>query len=1006
MSKHRTSQAKGRPFTGLPVQLTSFIGREQEIADVRQLLGTTRLLTLMGAGGCGKTRLALQVASQVADQFKDRVAWVELASVLEPALVPQTVATALGVPESPRQGMMDTLSNALRSRQLLLVLDNCEHLIGACRHLTVALLSVCHSLTVLATSREALACTGEMAWLVPSMSTPEALDANTPSDPAPTWTRYDAVQLFVDRAMSALPTFKLTDANAAAIVRVCQRLDGIPLAIELAATRVNVLTVSQLAARLDDRFNLLTAGVRTTLPRHQTLRAAIDWSYDLLSEKEQALFRRLAVFVGGFTLEAAEAICAGEVGQAALVSAEILELLSHLIGKSLVVADTLHGDEARYHLLETIRQYAWDKVLEASEEQIVRKRHRDWYLGLAELAEPELEGSQQLAWMNRLEVEHDNLRTAFDFGSTDQEDTETRLQFAGALRIFWHLRGYWSEGRGRLARALAEACEETSACARALNGAGLLAWDQAEYAPALTFFEKSLALWRKLDHKAGIATSLNYLGAVAWRQGEYAAARVALEEALTVGREASLPREVALSLGLLGVVAREERQYPAAMALLEESISMARKLDLKWVLADSLDTLGGVLRLQKNYERATAVLEESLAISRELGNRWGMSFSLGKLGLVALEQGDGQHAIRLLKDSLILQHEIGDKRGMAYSLEGLARAAVMQHQDERAACVFGAAEALRESIGAPLPPAAQAEIERDVATLRARLNEQAFAVAWADGCAMKIEQTIAVVLADPTSHGPALPALRIFALGSVRVYRGDTLLTSSEWVYAKAKELLFYLLTHAAATKGQIGLDLWPEASPTQLRKSLSVTLHHLRNALGHSEWILFENGHYRFNRSQAFHFWYDVDAFQSNVTRAQQIQSTQPVEAVRLLEQATALYQGSFLDDLKVGDWYLAQREELQRRYREALLMVGHLHLAGEEYSSAADAFRQVITQEPYLEEAYRELMRCYARQGELGQALRHYQRLVDLMQTELGAQPGPETMELVERLRRGAQI
>jgi len=1004
MARHKNSSARRTRRLNLPPETTRFVGRAPEIEELKRLLAATRLLTLTGAGGCGKTRLAQQVANEVQAQYRHGAVWVDLAPISDAALIPQALAKEIGVREAADQSLLATLRRILRSRQQLIVLDNCEHLLAACAQLVDNLLDECPNLTILATSREALSLAAETTWLVPSLSLPEPVEARSAADRLAALQQSDAVQLFVERAAALLPEFKLTADNAAEVWHITQRLDGMPLAIELAAARVTVMTVSQIAARLDDRFNLLTTGTRSMLPRHQTLRAAMDWSHELLSEKEQMLFRRLAVFAGSFTLDAAEAVGADGPAPEGLAAGEILDLLSRLIGKSLVVADTLRESEARYHLLETIRQYAWEKLRLAAEEPARQRRHHDWYLALAEQAEPELEGPQQVVWMDRLEADLDNLRAALDFSDAEPA---SRLRWVGALRIFWHLRGYWREGRERLARALAQASagDETAAHAQALNGAGLLAWDQADYTPAQAFFQQSLALWRKLDDPAGIVSSLNYLGALAWRQGEYGAAHAALEEALALGRAARVERGVALALGLLGVVVREEGDYAAATELLEESIGLARRLGLKWVLADSLDTLGGVCRLQKQYARATALLEESLTISRELGNRWGLSFSLSKLGLVALDQRDYRQAARLFNDSSALQDELGDRRGLAQSIVGLARTALAQQQAERAACLLGIAQTLRQSIGAPLPPSDQVELEQDLANLRRQLSAAASAAAWARGSAMPAEQIVAWAAGEPAAPARSGTAeLRLLALGTARAYRDGQLLTSSEWVYAKSRELLFYLLAHDARTKEQIGLDLWPEATPAQLRSRLAVTLHHLRHALGSPEWIIFDNGRYRFNRLLASSFWYDAEVLQTNLIRAQQMRATNQAEAIRLLEEAAESYQGNFLADMNAGDWYLGPRASLQRTYLEVLLSLGYVQFGAEHYASAAEAFRRAIVHDPYLEEAHRQLMRCYARMGELGQALRHYQMLADQMQSELQAQPAAETKELYERLRHGA--
>ncbi|MCI0354796.1 MAG: AfsR/SARP family transcriptional regulator, partial [Acidobacteria bacterium] len=433
----------------LPIPLTSFIGRVHEQAEVQRLLTTTRLLTLAGPGGCGKSRLALVVAADQVADYPDGAWLVELAALADPLLLPQAVATTLDVREEPQRPLIATLTNALQSRVLLLVLDNCEHLIDACAHLVQTLLGACPQLQILATSREALGLAGETVWPVPPLSLPDSRHL-----PSIEWLgQAEAIQLFVERAGAALPTFALTDENAPAVAQVCQRLDGMPLAIELAAARVKVLTVPQIAARLDDCFKLLAAGSRTIVSRHQTLRAAIDWSYELLSEQERVLFQRLAVFEGGFTLEATEGVCAGR----GIEPDDILELLSHLVDKSLVVVGTQQqGREARYRLLETIRQYARDKLLGSAEAEIIRQQHAAYYLTLAEQAELKLQGLEQLAWLDRLEVEHDNLRAALRWSQAEAQAGETGLRLAGTLGLFWYLHGHWSEGRGWLESMLTQ----------------------------------------------------------------------------------------------------------------------------------------------------------------------------------------------------------------------------------------------------------------------------------------------------------------------------------------------------------------------------------------------------------------------------------------------------------------------------------------------------------------------------------------------------------------------
>ncbi len=460
-----------RPPT-LPVSVTSFIGRTRELAEVKQRLSATRLLTLTGPGGCGKTRLALQAATDLADKFVDGVWFVELSTLSDPRLVPYLVATALGVREEPNRPLAVTLVDALHPRRLLLVLDSCEHLIAACAEFSHTLLHGCPQLRILATRREVLGVAGELAWRVPPLASPDPQRLLSIED----LVQYEAVQLFVERARTALLTFTLTNRNASVVAQVCYRLDGIPLAIELAAARVKVLAVEQIAARLDDRFHLLTGGGRMVLPRQQTLQAAMDWSYDLLSEPERRLWHRLSVFAGGWTLEAAEAVCAG-VG---FDVADVLDRLTSLVDKSLVNVEAPDG-EARYRLLETIRQYGLKKLERSGQAAVVRRQHLQWFVGLAERAEAELTGPDQGIWLERLETEYDNLWAVLEWSQTEAQGAEAGLRLAAALWRFWLVHGHLREGRRWLEAVLAGSrVAWVAARAKALYGAGALAEDQGD----------------------------------------------------------------------------------------------------------------------------------------------------------------------------------------------------------------------------------------------------------------------------------------------------------------------------------------------------------------------------------------------------------------------------------------------------------------------------------------------------------------------------------------------
>ena len=759
------------PTNNLPVQLTSFIGREREMGEVKSLLTTTHLLTLTGSGGCGKTRLALEVAADLVKEYEDGVWLVELASLLDSDLVPQEVASALDVSEQPGRPLTDSLSDYLKSRRLLLVLDNCEHLIESCATLVDTLLSACPNLKILAASREGLGIGGELTYQVPSLSTPDPEQILTPENIK----EYEALSLFTERVLFSQPTFVVTDDNAQALSQICRRLDGIPLAIELAAARVRALSVEQILARLDDSFRLLTGGSRTALPRQQTLRATIDWSYNQLSEKEKVLFNRTSVFMGGWTLEAVEEICTGD----GIEESEVLDLLMGLVDKSLVVAEERKREE-RYNLLETIRQYGRDRLLESGEGEVLRDRHLDWFLALAEGAEAELLGPDQVEWLDRLEVEHDNLRAALQWSlgsggkhgglpseseegdakeSNDSRlsSAERGLRLAGVLGWFWYLRGYYNEGYQWLEESLSKSTKSTSssvatseriksARAKALLGAGWMLYGKSDYGRAMALCEESLALFRELENKRGESYSLIFLGIISRRQGDYVRGREFSEEGLSSFREVGDKWGIAYSLSRLGEQVSEQGDQKQAIALNEESLALYRELGNKSGIRDSLLNLGRVARNQGDHKRAKELCEESLSLNRELGDKRYTANLLHILGLVALGQEEYDQAAGLLKESLVLYRELGIKHFIAHCLEGFAGVAVVQGGPERSALLLGAAEGIREAIGAPLTPSEQAEVDSYVSAVRAELDEKAFESAWAGGRAMSMEKAVEYAL--------------------------------------------------------------------------------------------------------------------------------------------------------------------------------------------------------------------------------------------------------------------
>jgi len=687
-----------RPNNNLPVQLTSFVGRTREIAEVKRLLGDARIVTLTGSGGAGKTRLALQVAAEVLDGYPDGVWLAEFAPIADSALVPKTVAIALDVPEQPGRDMLETLVDALRPKALLLVLDNCEHLVAPCANFAVALLRGCPLVRLLATSREGLGVPGEALWRVPSLSLPDARRLPPPED----LVLYDAVRLFVDRAMATAPEFTVTSENAPAVAQVCQRLDGIPLAIELAASRVKVLAVEQILARLNDRFGLLTGGSRTVLPRQQTLRAAMDWSNDLLSERERMLFRRVSVFAGGWALEAAEAVCAGN----GLASADVLDLLTQLVDKSLVVVEMRDG-QAWYRLLETVREYGGTRLHEAGEAEEVRRRHRDWYWALVEQATPELHGPNQIAWLERLEANHDNLRVALEWSKTAADGDATGLRLAAALCDFWDIHSHFAEGQ---------------------------AW-----------LNEMLSL-----HKGAPSTvrvrALTSAAHLAHRQGDYAQVQMLSEAALSLSQAHGGTAESAEALHYLAHAAEGANDYGRAAELLERSVALHRSAENTWYLARTLNCLANTARVGEDYARAAGLYQEALTIFQRLGDKRIGGVALHNLGYIALRQDDNQRSQALFQQSLRAAEQLGDKWMMLKCLGGLGGASA-ETRPESAAILFAAATALMSAYQIRLEPFNRRDFDHYLAVTKRLLSEQAFRKAWAQGEVMTLDQAIEYALA-------------------------------------------------------------------------------------------------------------------------------------------------------------------------------------------------------------------------------------------------------------------
>jgi non-specific serine/threonine protein kinase len=706
------------PRHNLPLQLTSFVGREKEIAEVARLLTSqpgraatspplkgegkgwgVRLVTLTGAGGCGKTRLALRVADELVDSFPDGVWLVELASLADPALVPHTVAATFDVREG-QLPVVEALGRYLGHKQILLVLDNCEHLIEACAQFVEALVRTCPNLRVLATSREALGVAGEVTYSVPPLSLP-----SLPLRPAlDDYRQSEAVRLFTERVALVLPGYNLTLQNAPAVIQVCQRLDGIPLAIELAAARARVLNAEELAARLENRLQLLTGATRTANPRHQTLRASIDWSYEWLAEAERVLLQRLSVFAGGWTLEAAEAV--GARASADLIStAAVLGILAQLASKSLVVVDQSEGRATRYHLLETVREYGLERLNNSGEALVTQRRHADYFLALSEELGPQLRSADRGIWLTQLQLERDNLRSALRWSF--QNAPAVALRLVQALRWFWHLGGYISEGCDWTVKALTltDVSKPSRERGKALGAAGSFAWVKGDYTSARSYYEQSVAALEHLGDRRGVGQVLIRLGRVAQYQGDFAAARAAGEQSVEIFREEGD----------------------------------------KWALAFALSQLGAILQLQGDLATARSMLEQSAFMLREFDDKWTPQRALGQLGYLELQTGNFVAARRRFEEDLSMAQHNRDYWSIAWRLEGCAQAMIAQGEPVRAVRLFGSAEALLEIGGGYLDPMDRVGYRESVAAARAQLGDDAFA-AWAEGRAMTLEQAVAYAL--------------------------------------------------------------------------------------------------------------------------------------------------------------------------------------------------------------------------------------------------------------------
>jgi predicted ATPase/DNA-binding SARP family transcriptional activator len=1034
----------------LPVRLAPLVGRQNELRDVLAVMSRSRLLTLTGAGGTGKTRLALAAAGAAGESYSAGVCWVELAPLDDPMIVAQEVASRVGVPDSPGQDAAAAITAHIADRQALIVLDNCEHLTSAVAGLAERLLAGCPGLSILATSREVLGVDGERNWPVPPLSLPDA----TGELSAVALSEYDGVKLFEQRAQLIRPSFALSDENAAAVLQVCRRLDGLPLAIELAAARMHMLSVSQLASRLDDIFSVLVGGTRSAPARHQALRATLDWSYDLLADDERAVFQRLSVFAGGFGLAAAEQVAAG----GDIEAGTMLDLLVRLADKSLLQAD-LSGPAARYYLLGIVREYAAERLAQSADSDAVRRAHLSWYVDFVQQIVPRIDrgdgGPQALELeLDAVDAETANLRVALEFARQTGE-TIAALQIAGPLGHYAYLRGHYHEVRQWMDAAVTGRGTEVPAGlrAQALLGSGRLALLQCDYVPAVRRLEAALRLYREIDDQQGISATLQVLGSVAREQGRYARAMELNAESLSAAETVGDRWAIARAHGQIGFVLWLQREYEQATSECELALAMSRELAHGEEIAWSQISLGAIARYQGEAARSAALLADSRALAEQLGFREAIAWSLEQQGLLAIDRAD-PGAADLLRRSLAIHHQLRDRWRTCSLLDDLAAVALAKGQAAEAAALLGTAEALRKAIGTVVPPCERALRDQTMAATSAALGEAAFGDFFRRGMQASVDDVrdslvrsgdpgwrapadnqrpdstgaapgpgaTAAVPLHVTSPGPgaagpgaAVPArkrretrvggrrqaaagglLTIKALGAASVHRADTPVTAAEWGYAKPRELLFLLATSRPLTRDQLGAALWPDLPPDRLGNTLHTALRGVRRALGDPDWVTYADGRYSFNAERQHEC--DVETFEQALAAARR---ARPAEAaLPELQRAIAAYGGEFLAGMATGEWAETRRDDLARSFESALLAAGRLHAGAGRFAPAAAAFRRAVAHEPLNETAHRELMSCWARMGETARALRHYEELVELLRAQVGVSPAAETTALCRKL------
>ena len=937
------------------MRLSSFVGRESELAELVELVGTHRLVTLTGPGGGGKTRLAITLADRMRPRYAG-VRWLGLATTSPgdgSAGVLAALADVLELPEAT----VAAATRRLCSGPLLLVVDNCEHLLDPVAPLIGELLRTCPKLTVLATSQEALGIAGEAVFAVPPLA--EA-----------------ATRLFVDRAQAASYTFERTEGNGSDIAEICARLDGVPLAIELAAAWIPTLSPAQIASRLDDSLAVLTRGDREAMPRHRTLRDALDWSWGLLDPPEQELLAQLSVFPGSFSVDAVEAV-------AVLRGPDVLQSLSRLVNRSLVMVQ--QGDEVRYRLLQIVRQYAAYRL---GSDLGPAQRLAAYALNLIERAADRLEGEEQQEWLDVLLAERQNIRAVLTW-HVQREEAEAATRIVVGMWWASYLLGWYRDARDWLERVLAmPGPVPPELRADAQIALGTMAHLQGDAELATAQLQAGFIAQKAAGDPTAEARELHWLGGAAMRRGEYDESRRLGQRCIELWRKLGIEANLSRAIDYLGM----RELLAGELDYAEELLRHARARYEQDGAGEGLGWTTALLGAVQHYRGDSAAAAILLTEARQMGERTRqtvtLAWALHLLGLEARKSGQLTESRDLLTQSLRLHHDSGNRWRVASLLESLANTALAEKDIRQAVRLLSHAAALREKLGTPVPAVEAADVSTTLAVARDALSPDDFRTAWTEGEVFTVDKLTGI---EPSARRSVVPltiadtrveSLHVQALGASEVRRNDSALDAAAWGYAKPRELFFYLLGSGPVTKDQIGAELWPDASAQTLRNSFHTCLHQVRRTLGRSDWITFRGGRYEFNRT--LEHTYDVADLEG-------------AAAAGDLARVIALYQGDYLVDVAGAAWIDDRREALRQTFERSLLTLADARATEGRVEESIDLYQRAVSHDPLLESAHRALISLHLIQGDRAAAVRQYNVLADLLAAELRTTPSPQTTALL---------